>query len=433
MPVGLIPSSDAVTSPGPGTYDIPGLGEKYSFRRNYRRQKAPFLGVSPNPPSIPIPIFSIGESREAGPGSYDSSDELIKPKGKTVDFATSKVERNLWNETGKDTPGPGHYSYGSKPRQTAAGAIGKEKQRSKDAAAADSSSPGPGSYEPTLPASITFSQKASFAAKAGRKPLWSERAVPGVGAYNLRAPPLDPSQRHQFSLDTGSNLRPAFLSANERDCMRTREDFASPGPGAYEAASSLKVQNYSAHVESGKVKFMTMQERFKGLFEAKAGPDPGQYDPKNKERAGDIAPNSEPRFRSYARDNVHISVTGRQDSPAVGSYTFTDPWVKTASAVRRSNKGQSHSFDSSSLRFDPRESFPGERLKDIPGPGYYRRAASGYRAEGEKKTMGRSKRFGGYGNYIREASVGEDLGPGAYHQDQSLLRRSFNATTRTKD
>lgn len=426
MPVGVKPSSDAVTNPGPGAYEMPGFREKDSFRRDYRRQKNSFLPVSLNPPSIPRPIFSLAETRETGPGSYEASEELVRSKGKASDFATSKVERKLW--AGQDTPGPGHYSYRPRPRQTAAGVIGKDSRRSKDST---ESSPGPGSYEPTLPGHISFSQKASFAAKAGRKPLWPEAPVPGVGTYNLRAPPLGPNQRHQFLQETGSNLRPAFLSAGERDCLRSEES-RSPGPGAYEAESSLQMHNYSAHVESGKVKFMTTQARFKGLFEPKLGPDPGQYDQKGEEKAGETRSNTESRFRTYAKDNIHISVTGGQDTPAVGSYTLADPWTKTSAKVNRS-KGPNRSFDSSSLRFDPRESFPGERLRDIPGPGYYRRTVSGYRVEVEGKTMGKSKRFGGYGDYRGEDRGGEDLGPGRYHQDQSLLRKSFNATTRSKD
>ena len=426
MPVGVISSSDVVTSPGPGAYETPGFREKVSFRRDYRRQKNSFLAVSLNPPSIPKPIFSIGETREAGPGSYDASEALTRTKGQALDFAASKVERRLW--AGQDTPGPGHYSYRPRPRQTAAGVIGKDTRRGKETA--DSSSPGPGSYEPTLPGPISFSQKATFADTAGRKPLWSDRPVPGVGTYNLSAAPLGPTQRHQFLQETGSNLRPAFLSAGERDCLRSGQS-RSPGPGAYEAASSLQMHNYSAHVESGKVKFMTTQARFKGLFEPKSGPDPGQYDPKSEGKAGETLSNNESRFKSYAKDNMHISVvTGGQDTPAVGSYSLADPW---SAAKTRRFKGPNRSFDSSSLRFDPKESFPGERLRDIPGPGYYRRAVSGYRVEAEGKSMGKAKRFAGYGDYRGEDRVGEDLGPGSYHQDQSLLRKSFNATTRSKD
>ena len=422
-PVGVSSTSDAVTSPGPGAYQIPGLQEKPSFRRDYRRQKTLLLGVVPNPPSIPRSMYSE-EKREMGPGCYHPSDDLIRFKGKSVDFAASKVKRSLWNEAGNEsTPGPGQYNYKPRRKPTAAAVISRGKPKPVTEV---NQTPGPGSYEPSKPESQSFSQKASFADKTGRQPLWTDRDSPGVGAYNLSAPPLSPDRRAQYAMDSGSNLHPGFLSALQRDCLKQKESDRAPGPGAYEALSAFNVQNYSIFVETGKVKFMTTQERFKGLFAPKEGPDPGQYDMQTAAKTGK-ARSGAPRFASYVKDSLHVSRLGDNETPAVGSYSFADPWTHSNSPVRVSNR----SFDSSSVRFHPQELFPGERVKDIPGPGYYQKQGSRNKGEGGK--IGKSRRFEGYGDYRREAKEGTDLGPGRYHQQPTLLRRSFNATTRVKD
>jgi len=82
------------------------------------------------------------------------------------------------------------------------------------------------------------------------------------------------------------------------------------------------------------------------------------------------------------------------------------------------------SFDTTAMRFNPKNDPNGRKIKPTPGPGTYRRSTA---APAGGRT-GKQIRFAGNGGYRPKTGTNAEIGPGSYKTEGNLTKKSFNMT-----
>lgn len=173
--------------------------------------------------------------------------------------------------------------------------------------------------------------------------------------------------------EKGSDVKKGFMSQSERFNDQNRNEsvkFSYPGPGNYQAKSTLSSFNNSfstnpSHSSRGYGSgFVSTSERFDGAKEYydKYYPGPGQY--KNQRTSvSEVYNKSNIRYKSLYNTNKIKSLKVSKDNPGPGFYDPIIPLLLKKDQIFRPN----HFFVSNENRF--KEGSVEKAL--IPGPGRY--------------------------------------------------------------
>eukprot|EP00002_Diphylleia_rotans_P038108 TRINITY_DN8614_c0_g1_i1.p1 TRINITY_DN8614_c0_g1~~TRINITY_DN8614_c0_g1_i1.p1 ORF type:complete len:1771 (-),score=292.93 TRINITY_DN8614_c0_g1_i1:115-5427(-) len=251
------PSSDAVQTPAPNTYNLPstiGDGPKFSIAPK-QKDDAPSITPAPNKYNIPstlgdAPKFSIApripipnenkDSDTPGPDAYDV--EQKKPTGPAYSFGVRLVEVK---PIGHDTPGPGEYVAPSYITDGPAPWMGNPPEERQTVETV----PGPGHY--TVPSRIGEGPAYSFYGPHEEK----IPDLPGPGHYELptmigkdtpsftihgRLPePAPPQVPPPGKYDAPSYIGKDTPSFTFPQAVPAEPKNTTPGPGQYAAPTEF--------------------------------------------------------------------------------------------------------------------------------------------------------------------------------------------------
>lgn len=188
---------------------------------------------------------------------------------------------------------------------------------------------------------------------------------------------------------------------------------------------------------SGNAKFGANVKRMVGLFAPKEGPGPGTYEGKIKSGTAPVAnfftnpgesytvfKSTATRFPDREPKNPTVQLVGEKDRPPVGEFHKESKWGRKTRADDVMAMQRDLSFDTSSLRFNPKNDPNGNKIKPTPGPGTYRRSTAGPVGGRGSKTV----RFSGHGGFRPKTGTNIEIGPGSYKTEGNLTKKSFNMT-----
>ena len=394
--------TDTVRSnfPGPGSYmqDFAGLGPAWRFG-NESRSKAQLDG-HPGPGSYQLQstlskqayslsgrLPEVPRDAVPGPGTYGPVHATSSPT-----YKIGKAQRSDISGGRYDSPGPGAY-------HTAAGSTGPQySMKGRQKVSHSDGVPGPGAYNADF---LARPQTAKIGSAArGSQPNDSERnQFPGPGAYS--GTPRWESPKWRF----GSERRGSVKASDV------------PGPGSYQATSSLSRQAFS------------MSGRRQASRQAEV-PGPGAYQPSST-----LAFDSSPRFKMGTSSRTDLA--GRREGPGPGAYSLTarseGPQFsmkgRPQSASRDQLPGPGAYNTSFANKERPQSAWIGSSSrKDLrsdsqqfPGPGAY------------SATLGQASPQWKFGNGARKAQAAEsNPGPGSYQLQSTLSKQGFSIGSRVK-
>ena len=350
--------------------------------------------------SIP---YKPGMDQVLGPTSYNPNLALTKPKTLSTNFSVSTAKRDMFEYKGNIVVGPGRYLTGE--------GEGKEKQKN----------------------SWTFASKVSKNTEGKTEP------APGPGAYNPKY-----YKRHPRVLVEG------FGSTTERDISLTNDPYhpyanneSFQSTGMNDSLNSAKAEIFRQKYLNPKpaiIKpaFGTSEKRESKWANTDIAVGPGDYHSRPIATHSPKLPNKSPRFKESKPTSI----------PGPGAYDVKEPPLRTHSYIGQSNRFKEDKHEAPenyiphrpwkvkqnrspdvqyyepNLRFEsssPR--FP-LSTTETPGPGQYLGSET-------KKSMpsvihSTEVRFGGHGSYIPQTVTDTDIGPGTYHKDAKLGKKTFN-------
>lgn len=345
--------STPAQNPGPGTY----AGSPSWVKENHRYTstsplRKSILNLHPNPPSIPAQHQSYG---------YD--------EGANGEMVMQPIPVAPHTGEGFDRVGPTDYEppLEIQPAQKAP-SWSKSKARRGDIAKRKET-PGPGAYNPAVPAKTTEnviningyvfgygSGTSSFASKAAlahQKVPQDFEILPGPGSYTPQVSSLNvKGAPPPKELQTFGTRQARDYQVDPSKIHHTITPYTTPGPGQYDEARKTKVKkSFSAD----SVPFNTQSNRFSG--DETLPPGPGQYQAeavtclqKDVETKSSICRSGifgtlAPRFQLKNSQYVQLQ------QPGPGNYnpkTVSKPGAKKTNAV----------FASKSDRFRPETAPP---------------------------------------------------------------------------
>jgi Sperm-tail PG-rich repeat len=386
---GNAPQLLSINTPGPGHYNPDGSKPQ----RPAKKFKQLSMIVEASIASIP---YKPGENQQVGPASYNPDLSLIKPKVLTTNFSTSNVKREAFEFKYNSNLGPGKYKIQSPNTFNKQTWVFSSKV-SKNNETKPEEIPGPGAYNPKFYTKQPRVLVEGFGSTTERdiaftndphRPYGSvDSSLPGINNESLSSSKMDFFRQKYLNPKTPIP-KPPFGTSEKRESEWVNKN-SMVGPGEYE----LK---YSSPKPS---KFVHQSIRFKSEIK-ETMPGPGSYE-----------------FSSPTKNTGYISKLPRfidNKIQYLESYITHQPWK--VKKHRGDRYGIELSFESTSPRF-------AESTSDSPGPGQYKIP--------EKKTSGsviysRESRFGLHGNYIPSPVTESDIGPGSYHKESLIGKKTFN-------
>eukprot|EP00741_Cyanophora_paradoxa_P009334 tig00000144_g9042.t1 len=427
----------AASTPGPGAYNAPGMKPKQARDTSPPGElrgsaSAALYKHAPSAPSIPAPSQSYGYEEGpggalimqksphqghkgtrddiAGPGEYNPTHSVVLRSGRGTDFGRSTGKKDVFRNA-SPVPGPGEYT----PSEVAGeGAVFASRSPhiafNRSPQEADSS-PGPGAYSggqplfkkalEKVPESLQFfgsTVKRSYEVEPQHYNAPFRYKTPGPGAYGdpkqaLLERPVAPP----FNSSTG---RFGPDSAAERVAA-----VAAPGPGAYD--------EYDARGMASDVQRKVVGRN--GAFGSTA----------KRDFARPVKP-AAAVLLVRLEERPHV-----QDRPAKAAYEVPPPGaydvVKSWDAAANKPYRQSNVFISAQSRFSGHND-PFATHAVAPGPGAYDGRSANPAAlrqkHGSSVFVSKNDRFS---NKVAP-KPGRAPGPGQYHEEGSLVKRSFNVT-----
>lgn len=375
---------------------------------------------------------------------------------------TSRAARNLslGRGTTGDNVGPGSYSSGSKKQVTGYAPFGgfSERKLGKAGTTKVTGNPGPGSYEgigygtSIQPSAKKAVSSQPFVSKAPRvvkqttgSSVFKESSVkenPGPGAYSLHKEwiPKKPSMQEHHALSIRhTQSAPSIPTTHqsygyEEDALGELQMQAPPvkgftgrrgaawngsgddtaGPGQYQPKIELG-KTASVAVSFGNSKASRSCE----IFEGKAGPGAGAYDPMCIQGAAADKKGSS-NFKTKTRRMQYMKDSKK--TPGPGSYGYQDAFSKAAQPLEESIQF----FGSTQKRWyevDEAQSYMSKFNLKTPGPGAYKVGDEMRKKQGKQRTSFLKSGEVGFSSTTTRGMAGQAKnavpGPGAYGADNS--------------
>ena len=395
IPIGSLNlvQSPITETPGPGYYNT----EIYHLQRPSRKFRQLSMIVEASVSSIP---YRPGNDQILGPTSYNPKLSLIKPKTITTNFSSSSSKRDMLNLKHNLNVGPGKYMIDSINEKKKESWIFSSKV-SKNTDIRNEPVPGPGAYNPKL---------------YTRQP---RVLVEGFGSTTERDISLT-NDPHRPYANSGN-----FVSTNSNDSYEqsSKQDF-------------FREKYLNPKTPIPKPAFGTSEKRESKWVNTSTVVGPGDYQTNKLSSHSPRLPMKSPRFKenklvplpgpgSYEINNptknqVYLSKSIRfkeekNDKPE--NYIPHQPWkIKQNRACDSQVYESNLRFESSSPRFPLSHS-------ESPGPGQYKVHESKISGSIIHST---EHRFEGHGSYIPQTVTDIDIGPGSYHKEAKLGKKTFN-------
>eukprot|EP01065_Artemidia_motanka_P027524 TRINITY_DN32710_c0_g1_i1.p1 TRINITY_DN32710_c0_g1~~TRINITY_DN32710_c0_g1_i1.p1 ORF type:complete len:616 (+),score=99.89 TRINITY_DN32710_c0_g1_i1:80-1849(+) len=395
----------------------------------------------------------------AGPGEYEPSDRLTKPRRAVTDFGKSRTSRE--GRVAKDAasrPGPGAYEAAGSKAAGARGGSGGARSTCVFASATvrqfvDSrlaELPGPGAYntpagfqtrsdylaaQQAPPDAAAFGSTLSATADRFGNPRAAVLVgAPGPGAYDETKSSFE-KEKSRWNVQHG-----VFGASAVRFGERPTTEKLTPGPGYY--TDGTERQSLSAKLGrkiSGRYGvFGTTSQRFP-VQQPKVQVGPGSYNVPDKINPAEIR-RRDTRSACFVSsvDRGGIVRKAQEHTPGVGQYDTDRGFGAAMNAVRSHYTKGTNALEP---RFRPTK--PGERT---PGPGEYESSAKdmctkvlgGMIVTDRRGRTGRATHNGvdrsGMQRPVGDRALrfppakGDVPGPGQYEAGNSLVKKTFNIT-----
>ncbi|KAH8616984.1 putative Sperm tail PG rich repeat [Trypanosoma vivax] len=384
----VIVKTDKLDNPGPGTYTLPpgfpsvdGAGKGTLFLKSSR--------------------FSDSSSTSApGPGTYTA--ELPR---EAVGHSIGRAPR-LTQKSVENLPGPGSYDIGeASPATNIDGGVALRyvaPRFSEDVSTKQNETPGPASYSPPEPRSLSPGVPFSHASRFPEAGMCAAETQPGPGEYSI--PSIWETTRGGCSFSFGPRLQTTEAISN------------TPGPGDYDVGVSesqcVSVPSLALH---GK-------PTYAGGGSTTDVPGPGSYSPRPVSTTRTVTLGAPPTIDP----NILFTIRANE-TPGPAAYNIPNTLGQKAIVFGKAERSEPQTFDdvpgpgtyltggpvvlpctpAFSFGSAPRPGFEGNHWSDAPGPGDYHQPFL-TKSSAPSFTFATTDRF-------KEAQGPSDLGPGEYY------------------
>lgn len=390
-------------TPGPGAYEI----ETKLIQRPEKKHRQLSMIVEPTVSSIP---YKPGEDIMLGPTSYNPDISKIKPAVISTNFAMSSVKRDMFDIKHNRNVGPGKYIVNPDRRFNKQSWVFTSKVVKNTEAIRPDQLLGPGSYNPKLYSHQPRVLVEGFGSTTERDILLTNDPhrpyansdhsfQPLLADVSFQSSKLD-HYRQKYLYPKTPIPKPGFGSSEKRVTIWANLNTIA-GPGDYQL--SVSKTNHS--------KFINKSPRFKSV-KSEEHPGPGAYD-----------------SPMAMKNKVYINKAQRFNEPkneVPESFLSHEDWTaKNYKQYYMSNPETGTRFGSSSPRF-----IDSTFESSGPGPGHYM-------VKEKKKEFsvirGNGDRFSQHGSYIKPSITENEVGPGSYHKDSPVGKKTFNISPEIGD
>lgn len=389
--------SPSFDTPGPGAYDI----DIKSFPKTERKRRGNSMIVGPTIASIP---YKPGQDVILGPASYNPDVSLVKPSVISTSFADYLSKRDMFNIKQNRNVGPGKYIISEGKTSSKQSWVFRSKVSKDPNLLKADSQPGPGSYDPRQYIHQPRVLVEGFGSTTERDILLTNDPHRPYANSDYLLQPIFENQPYQSSKQDYYRQKylypktpipkPAFGSSVKRESPWANLNTIT-GPGDYQLSTS----------ESNHAKFVTKSPRFK-MAKGEEQPGPGAYDSPITDK-NPVYLSKAPRF-AEPKSQVPENYLGHEDWSAKAA--------KVAKAQLMNYAENGIRFGSSSPRFI-------EANSESPGPGHY---VVKEKKPGPSVIHSTGNRFSQHGSYIKHPITETDIGPGSYHKEPKLGKKTFN-------
>lgn len=390
IPVGISGSTNFNDTPGPGAY---GSGSP-NLSRPKRRFRQLSMIVEATVASIP---YKPGEDSVLGPTTYNLDPSSIKPKIKAVNFSSGIARKGVFEVKNSLAPGPGMYNVVpsrqfEKPNWVFKSKVNKSTEKKIDPI------PGPGAYNPKHYIRQPRVLVEGFGSTTEREICMANENFSPKPAEVLYDVSKADIYREKYLNPKTPVPKPAFGTSEKRESAWVNTS-TIVGPGDYQILK--KNPNHA--------KFVSKSPRF-NQSKADLLPGPGSYD--------SFIPTT---------NSVALSKAARfnEKKPEVPeSYLSHEEWKM------KQNRAKDIQYYEPNLRFESSSPRFFNSDVDSPGPGHYKIIE-------KKKTKSVIKstenRFAQHGSYIKFSNTDADVGPGSYHKELGIGKKTYNISPEIGD